>query len=300
MPDHLVRAFVEDADLRALAVVATDAAREAAERHGCAGTAGLALSEGILAGLLLARLHKLPRRVNLQIACDGPLRGVVVDADAEGRVRGYARVPSVDFPSRDGSLLGPAFGTGGLVNVLREMTPGTWYQGTVEMPARSIARGVEAYLSTSEQVESVIHLVVRQNAAGGIGAAVGVLFQRLPEGNRAAMAAIRARLDEGVVSEWLDAQDAGHLAAGQLLDHIMGGPTGKGGENLEFFDRTGVAFHCDCDRERVIAILGGLPADDLAEMIEEGRALVTCDFCGDDYEVPAGELRELLAAKTRR
>ncbi len=290
--------MVEDADLRALAVVATDAAREASRRHRCAGTAGLALGEGILAGLLLARLHKLPRRVNLQIACDGPLRGVVVDADAEGRVRGYARVPSVDFPSAKGSLLGPAFGSSGLVNVLREMTPGTWYQGTVEMPARSIARGVEAYLSASEQVESIIHLVVRQDAEGGIGAAVGVLFQRLPEGNRAAMAAIRARLDEGAVLEWLEGE-AGAPAAGRLLDHIMGGAEGKGGENLQFFDRTGVAFHCDCDRSRVIGILGSLPAADLQEMIEEGRAEVTCDFCGDSYEVPAQELAELLAAKTR-
>lgn len=293
MHDHLVRAIVEDADLRALAVVATDTCREGVDRHRCAPTSAKLLSEALTAGILLARLHKLPRRVNLQVECDGPIRGLVVDADSEGGVRGYARVPSVDFPSEGGTLGAPAFGSRGLVNVLREMRPGQWYRGTVELPARSLARGVEAYLEASEQVESVVDLLARLGDDGRPEAVAGVLFQRLPGGNRAALEAVRTRLSEGWLAEHLA---TGAPAAGALLDDLMGGADGKGGDNLQIFDRSDVSFRCTCDRERVEASLVGLGAETLAEILEEdGRATVTCEFCGAVYELEGPDLERLRA-----
>ncbi len=295
MHDHLVRAIVEDADLRALAVVSTETCREGVARHRCAPTSARVLSEALTAGILLARLHKLPRRVNLQIECDGPIRGLVVDADSEGGVRGYARVPTVDFPSPEGSLCAPAFGSRGLVNVLREMNPGQWYRGTVELPGRSVARGVEAYLEASEQVESAVDLVAHLGADGQPETCAGVLFQRLPGGNRAALEAVRARLAEGWLAEHL-ASLAGAPAAGALLDALMGGAEGKGGENLEIFDRSDVAFHCGCDRERVETSLVSLGPETLGEILEEdGRATVTCEFCGEAYELEGDDLRRLRA-----
>ena len=299
MHDHLVRAIVEDANLRALAVVSTDTCREGVARHRCAPTSARVLSEALTAGILLARLHKLPRRVNLRIECDGPIRGLVVDADSEGGVRGYARVPSVDFPSPQGALDAPAFGSRGLVNVLREMNPGEWYRGTVELPGRSVARGVEAYLESSEQVESAVDLVARLGHDGQPVTCAGVLFQRLPGGNRAALEAVRARLAEGWLTEHLAehlAEARGAPAAGALLDALMGGAEGKGGENLQIFDRSDVSFHCGCDRERVETSLVSLGPETLGEILEEdGRATVTCEFCSEAYELEGDDLRRLQA-----
>ena len=40
-------------------------------------------------------------RINLQLSCDGPLRGLFVDADALGKARGYVHNPDVNFPGGD-------------------------------------------------------------------------------------------------------------------------------------------------------------------------------------------------------
>lgn len=303
MADHLIRARVQDADLRALAVISTETCREGVRRHRCAPTAGLLLSEALTAGILLARLHKQPRRVNLQIACDGPIRGLIVDADADGRVRGFAKVPSIDFPGPSGPRTEPAFGGRGTVNVLREMRPGQWYRGTVEMPARSVARGVEAYLGASEQVESAIDIQAHLGEGGAPGVVAGVLFQRLPGGSLAALEAVRGRLADGFLDAHL-ASAGTEPAAGALLDALMGGTGGKGGENLQFFDRSDVGFHCGCSRERVEAGIATLGAQAITEIIEEdGGASVTCEFCGDTYALDRADLealRDLAAASQRR
>jgi molecular chaperone Hsp33 len=297
--DHFVRALVRDADMRALGVVATASAAEACRRHGCAPSSAILLSEGLTAGLLLARLHKAPMRVTLQIECDGPLRGLVVDADIEGGVRGYVRSPTVNFPSAEGPRTEPAFGARGIVNVLREMKPGQWYRGTVEMPGRRLAPGVEDYLRSSEQSESALDLAVLLDEAGVPKIAAGVLFQVLPGGNRAALEAVRGRLEGGFLADLLGA-DA-DLAAGGILDAIMGGEDGKGGENLQILERSAVAFSCPCSRERVVGALLSLGPDELTAMIEEdGGAKIHCDFCAETYRLDRAELGALRDTAARR
>ena len=74
--------------------------RDAARRHGLeAGSAG-ALAQGLAASLLLAatdRPDDPPRaRVDLQLECNGPLKGMLIDADGHGAVRGLVRVNVLD------------------------------------------------------------------------------------------------------------------------------------------------------------------------------------------------------------
>ncbi|MDF1562535.1 MAG: Hsp33 family molecular chaperone HslO [Deltaproteobacteria bacterium] len=298
--DHVLRLLVQDADLRVLAVTSTDLAREASRRHICAPSAGLVLGEALTAALLLSRLLKEPRRVMLQIECDGPIKGLMLDADAdaEGGVRGFPRVPSVTFPSAQGPLTQPAYGSRMLLNVMQELSRGEWYRGSIEHSGRSLARAVEDYLLTSVQLESVVSLHAHPGAGGEIAACTGMLFQRLPTSNPAALEAVRARVREGFVPTYVgELLRAGEtVSVGTVLDELMGGPEGKGGDNLSLLERSEVHFQCDCSRERMLAALTTLGDEDLREMIEAGEvAEVTCDFCREQYRVPPQELAELRA-----
>ncbi len=296
--DHVLRFLVQDADLRVLAVTATELSREASKRHLCAPSAGLLLGESLVACLLLSRLLKEPRRVMLQLECDGPIKGLMADASAEGGVRGYPRVPGVTFPSEEGPLTEPAFGTRMLVNVMQELGGGEWYRGSVEYSGRSLAMAVESYLLTSVQLESVVSLHAHADAKGEIAACTGILFQRLPTGNPAALEAVRSRVREGFVPEWVAATlaEKKEVSVGSLLDAIMGGKEGKGGNNLSLLERSEVSFHCACTRERMMAALTTLGDEDLREMIDGGEdAEITCDFCSTVYKVPPQELADLRA-----
>src|SRR5262245_12635704 len=98
MPDQLVRALLDPPRVRVVGVLGTALVREAARRHGTVGAATVALGRALLSGLLLATLTKDEERVTLHIAGDGPIRQVTVDADGQGRVRGYVSPRGVAAP----------------------------------------------------------------------------------------------------------------------------------------------------------------------------------------------------------
>jgi len=296
MSDHLLRALVVDADLRAIALTSTGLCREAIERHGLSPSSGLALAEGLTTGLLLTFLHKDPLRVNLQLRCDGPLGGLVVDASPQGGVRGYVMAGGLHFSDGEGPTLAPALGTGGTLNVLRQMRGGQWYQGVVEIPERSVQGAALRYLQSSEQVDVALKVEVVMDSEGQVEAAGGVLFERLPDGNRAALSLMQERLASGLLRESLRAQGGDRGAsAGALLEVMLGGPEGKGGDNLQIFERLDVSFQCDCGLERIQQMMEGLPTQDLVEMIDEDQgATITCEFCCTHYLLDQAALQGIL------
>src|SRR3954467_6701010 len=89
MGDQLLILDADDAGLRLAVCTAAGVAREAAARHGLLeGSAGsLALG---LTGALLVAAHQRAR-VDVQLECNGPLRGLLVDADETGAARGLVR-----------------------------------------------------------------------------------------------------------------------------------------------------------------------------------------------------------------
>src|SRR5512138_846304 len=99
MPDRIARGLYPDRGLRVLFARVTETARLARMLHGLYPTAARIFAEGLAAGALLGALQKRETdRVNLQLECDGPIGGFLVDADAGGNVRGYVRHAEVDFP----------------------------------------------------------------------------------------------------------------------------------------------------------------------------------------------------------
>jgi molecular chaperone Hsp33 len=100
MADCLLIMAAPAAGLRLAVCDAPLLSREAALRHGLApGSAG-ALAQALAGSLLLAATDRpagAPAgRVDVQLECGGPLRGLLVDADGSGAVRGLVRVGSLD------------------------------------------------------------------------------------------------------------------------------------------------------------------------------------------------------------
>jgi molecular chaperone Hsp33 len=61
-------------------------------------------------------------------------------------------------------------------------------------------------------------------------------------------------------------------------------------ERVRAFDATALSAFCQCSRERVEQMLASFTEDDIADMVEEGRVKVTCEFCKSRYEFAADEL----------
>lgn len=286
MTDQIVRGILRGKELVVVAAVATRTSHEARKRHGLAPTSAQLLAESLLAGGMIAALQKAEgTRINLQIECDGPARGLFVDADTHGRVRGYVREKGVRFSSLERLDTRQPLGTSGYVSVLRDIS-GVFYRGSVPLEHRDLSRDLEAYFAQSEQVDTALQLEVLGAGDDELGLVAGVLVQRLPGGDEQALAELRQRLGTDAFVSTL-------RAGARTPDAILEALFGK--DALETREERSLEYWCPCTRERVLRALQTLGPAELFDMIhKDGKAEADCEFCGMHYEITAAELQQVL------
>jgi molecular chaperone Hsp33 len=261
-----------------------DLARMARVLHGLAPTSAHLFAEALAGAALLGALQKDEGRVNLQLECQGPVRGLLVDADAAGNLRGYVRRPGVDLPGEPAAAALVAIGRGSWLSVLRDTGRGQHYRSAVDLhPGDGLAGGLRRWFAVSDQVETAVDLAVLPVGEERLGDVVGLLVQRLPQGDAAAVRAVRERLARGAL-----ARAAARGASPQeLLAEVVG-------QGFDLLADGEVAYRCGCSMARARAAVSALGADGVAEVLAgEGRAVVDCEFCHARYVVDGDALREM-------
>jgi molecular chaperone Hsp33 len=288
LADHVVRALAAEGCVRALAAVTTELVEEARRRHATLPTATAALGRALTAALLLGTTLKAGERVSLELAGDGPLRGILVDATAEGTVRGFVSRPQTHLPARNGKLdVGGALGRG-LLCVMRvlpeERAP---YRSIVPLVSGEVGSDVASYLAGSEQTPSAVGVGVFVEPDGRVGAAGGYLLQALPGAEASTIGRLEANVATAPAPSELVREGRG--AAGILRRLLAGFVT-------RVVEERPVRFQCPCSRERVTAAIIALGRADLTEvLVRERRAEVVCEFCRERYVVGEAELAGLIA-----
>lgn len=287
MSDGALRTLLEDQDVTLVVVVATSVAREARALHRLQPVSASLLGQGLVAASLLAALQKGHARLNLQLECDGPLAGLFVDASADGGLRGYVKNPGLDVESQTSAFQWrPALGNRGFLSVLTELEGGEFYRSSVELQDFDLAKDLNHYFRTSNQVPTRVALAARAHGDERLGAVAGALVQALPGGDPARVEALGADLQERL---------AGLLASGAWSPAALAGALFPG-HPLGAAAPVPLAWRCACSRERVLDMLGALPVEDLQHLLHtQGGAKVTCHFCGREHRADAGELQALLA-----
>jgi molecular chaperone Hsp33 len=281
--DRLCRGLYPASGLRVVAARVGDTARMARVLHGLAPTAAHLFAEALAAGALLGALQKDEGRVNLQVECDGPIGGLLVDADSTGNVRGYVKRPQVLFPGDVARGARAALGGAGYLSVLRTTGRGQHYRSAVELQALALVPDLRRWFVASEQVETALDLAVVPSGREPLGDAAGVLVQALPDGDGAALEAVRARIAEGALGQV--------MARGVSVQELIRAVAGDGFELLADQE---IAYRCGCSPSRARVAVSSLGAEGIARAIEEdGQAVVTCEFCRQRYVLGADELRDI-------
>jgi molecular chaperone Hsp33 len=284
MTDRVFRGLNTQRGLRVVFARVTEMARLGRMLHGLYPTSARLFAQALAAGTLLGALQKRDEdRVNLQVACDGPVGGLLVDAGPGGDLRGYVSHAEVHFPGDPDRGVHAALGGAGHLTVLRPMADGSYYRSTVQLQAFDLPEDLRRWFTSSEQVATALDLVVLPKGEEPLGDVVGILFQRLPDGDEAAIEGIRALLAEGALPAAL-ARDP----------HAQAAVAAVAGPGFELLADQAVEWRCPCDRARARAAVSALGIGGIDEVLAaERRAVIDCQFCKKRYAIEEAELREI-------
>jgi molecular chaperone Hsp33 len=286
MTDRLVRAVFDDLDIKASVATVTHTARTAQIAHQLEPVSAMMLGQWLCAGALMAALQKGNSRINLQLECDGPLRGMFVDAAATGEIRGYAKNRYLSLQLDEGPFrYRPALGNSGFISVLRNIGDEEYYRSSVQLEAFSLATDLNHYFMRSDQVPTAVAMHLAPTPTDALGLVVGVLLQLLPSGNTNTFHAVALGLEERLAQAAVFHADA----PTEILKHLI--PNQPFTEHGE----TPLQWACTCSQERVFNMLRSLGKQEMQEILETlGEAKVTCQFCGTTHIATRQDLQLLL------
>ena len=289
MNDHIVRALSSAGGIRLLACSTGHLAREICALQVASSTVSIALGRGLAGGALMGALLKPGQRVALKFEGNGPLQKMIIEADADGAVRGCAGNPAAEAEPLDGRWnVAGILGHAGFLTVSRDIgMGGEPYHGMVQLRSSEIGDDLAYYLTESEQVPSAVGLGAALTGDGQVSLCGGFLVQALPKAGDSEIDEVMTNI--AALPPLADLLQTGGPKA--LLGRIFGDIPYTLLESSDLF------FRCGCTREKVERALLSVSVDDLHDMIEkDGGAEVTCEFCRRTYRFDASDLERLTAA----
>jgi len=276
-------------------------------KHDYPPAVGKLLGEAIVLATLLGSSLKFDGRFILQTQTDGPVSFLIVDFQAPDRLRAYARFDAGRLkPGQDSGAL---LGHGHLAMTIDQGPDMSRYQGLVALEGGTLEDAAHEYFLRSEQIPTKVRLAVGEEWRGGgdgprhTWRAGGMLLQFLPKApERARQADLHpGDAPDGVVQHTVEEDDAwveGQSLIATVEDVELIDPD-LSGERLLYrlFHERGVRVfaplplraQCSCSRDAVSAMLASFAPGDRAEMVQDGKVEVTCEFCSSVYEFTPSE-----------
>lgn len=289
--DYIVRVMAKEAGVRGLFCTTAVLVQELATRHQTTPTATAALGRGLTGAALLGALLKVRQRLALKFEGDGPLRKMIVESDAYGKIRGYVAEPHVLLPMNHLSMADP-YGVGralgaGRLTVVKDLQLRELYESMVSLATGQIDDDLELYLNQSEQIPTAVQVGTLLDEHGRVQTAGGLLLQTLAGYQETAIYQLAERaLDmPPVVTQ---------LAAGRTPADIAAELFGSLNITYETLEIRPLIFQCSCSRDRSIKALISLGQTTIHELIAEGEAIVDCHFCHERYTFNPQNLNEIL------
>ncbi len=261
------------------------------------------LGEAVVLTTLLGSSLKFDGRFILQTQTDGPVSFLIVDFQAPDRLRAYARYDAARL--KEGLDSGALLGKGHLAMTIDQGPDMSRYQGLVALDGGTLEDAAHEYFLRSEQIPTRVRLAVGEEWRGGEGErprhrwrAGGMLLQFLPKApERARQADLHpGDAPEGVLTDTVAEDDAwveGQSLIATVEDIELIDPD-LSGERLLYrlFHERGVRVfaplplraQCSCSREAVSSMLKSFAPDDRAAMVQDGKVVVTCEFCSSVYQ----------------
>jgi len=254
------------------------------------------LGQAVAVTALLGASLKIDGKFILQTNTDGPVDMLVADYRSQGELRGYAHFDAdkVAALGNGGEVdMGQLLGRGHLAMTIDQDPDTDRYQGIVALGGDDLNAAADTYFRQSEQLPTFIRVAVARHYDGARSAwtwrAGGIIVQQLTdEGGRAT----KESPARGDLSEAAEDWNRVNVLAQTVEDHELLDPMLASErllyrlfheERVRVYEPQRLTAYCRCSKKRVENIMQRFSDQDLADMVEGGKIVVTCEFCGAGY-----------------
>jgi len=239
---------------------------------------------------LLSANLKFDGSMIMQIHGDGPIQLLVVECRSDLTIRATAKVAenaNIDAQMDLQTLLNQN-GNARFAITLdpNERQPGQQpYQGIVPLHGETIAEILMHYMSASEQLDTHIELAANSHSCAG------VLLQKLALHGGVQSESQNLHVWDELCSivKTVGSEELLNTDADTLMHRLFWQYP------LEHSTEQNVQFGCTCSPQKVTDMLKMLGEDEASDMLsEQNHVEVSCDFCGQAYELTAEQVRALF------
>jgi len=179
--ERLYRFLMAEDQIKGGVVHATRMVKEMQANHGLGPLETLVLGQAYIAAALMSAPLKGRDRIAMGIQCSGPIKGLDVEANAFGEIRGYLKANPIDVKNPEKiKRLSTLYGAG-FLSVTRYLEDAHRpYTGQIALVHGAIAEDLAEYFLASEQIPSGFSLSVAFDENANITGAGGIFLQALP------------------------------------------------------------------------------------------------------------------------
>ena len=289
--DRLYNFILADGAVRGVIMNGTRMVNEMRANHELGILETLVLGRAYLGAALMSADLKSNDRISIKIDCSGPIKGLVVEANAFGEVRGFLkRIPiPIDKPMESFDL-SPFFGAGFLSVTTYLEDAKQPFTGQVMLEHGNIAKDLASYYLTSEQVPTAFNLSIKFDPAGQVTGAGGLFLQAMPQADEELAGSMEERVTRlpSLGEVFTEEKDPEALVA-----------TAFKGYSPRILANRRIEFMCHCSPERVRNLLMLLPADELKDIRAKGPfpVEINCHYCNTPYQFTKENIVEIYAKR---
>jgi molecular chaperone Hsp33 len=287
--DRLYNFILADGDIRGAIIHGTRMVNEMRANHELGILETLVLGRSYLGAGLMSSNLKGSDSISLKFNCEGPIKGLTVDTNAFGEVRGFLKnVPiPIAKPMKDFDL-SPFFGSGYL-SVIRYIEDAKHpFTGKIALEYGNIALDLANYFLKSEQIPTAFNLSIKYDKKGEVTGAGGLFLQAMPGADDSLVAELEKLM--------LQFPSLGEVfTQGQEPDGLIQDVFERYAP--QFLANKRIEFMCHCSPERLHNVLTMLPADEKQDILENGPfpLEMRCHYCNTLYQFDKEEIDHILA-----
>ena len=288
-PDGMSLFMLENKSIRGALLNGTEMVARMKANHELGIMESLILGHAYLGAGLISRMLKGEDRIVLSVECGGPVKGLSVEVNAAGNIRGYLKESHLQIDHEPDSFdTSPFFGPGFLSVTKHIAGNGNPFTGQVMLEHGTLAKDLVHYFHTSEQIRTAVILSVFFDRQGEVSGAGGLFLQAMPEAGDEAL----KKIENGIIQ--MPSLGKYFAAGNKRKDFIDNHFSGFG---PEYTEEQEVRFYCSCSKERFSAFLSSISDNEKMSILtdKDFPLKTTCFNCNTTYEFPEKEIHTLFS-----